>query len=50
MFDTEQGFNPKGSSLIDEQLAVSGITNNIFGIISAAVGIGSPNHWCKLFT
>lgn len=41
MFDTEQGFNPKGSSLIDEQLAVSGITNNIFGIISAAVGIGS---------
>ena len=41
MFDLEQGFNPKGSSLIDEQLAVSGITNNIFCIISTAVGIGS---------
>ena len=42
MFDTEQGFNPKGSSLIDEQLAVSGLNHNIFGaIIGGVLGIGS---------
>ena len=41
MFDTEQGFNPKGSSLIDEQLAVSGVTNNIGGWIAAGVGLVS---------
>lgn len=42
MFDTEQGFNPKGSSLIDEQLAVSGLNHNIVGaIIGGVLGIGS---------
>jgi len=35
MFDSE--FNPKGWSLLDEQLAVSGLEMNLFGVI-AAVG------------
>ena len=32
-------FNPKGSHLIDEQLAVSGLEMNIFGIISAVTSV-----------
>lgn len=36
MFDSE--FNPKGWSLLDEQLAVSGLEMNLFGIIA---GVGA---------
>ncbi len=40
MFHLEQGFNPKGPSLIDEQLAVSGVSNNA-GWIMAGVSLVS---------
>ncbi len=40
-------FNPKGSTLLDEQLAVSGLELNIIGVIANTIGAKSSNKQNK---